>query len=233
MVKVPSDPAQVIVNHASFRVQLGVSNRRVQSQRIARHLIAAEDTARIPVVTTVGAPGRTAARRRPVVWSGRSAPDDTGAHRLLQTMRNGSVRHADEPLTDAGATQVVPRAGDGYGYGYGYAEDPTAQTLETPVVGPQRTHGGRQPLLPPCAPSAAPTTNRRTAARATGTRTTTSRVTADRDTASRDTANRTTTATSSGTPAATGPPPARTPAAAGPGATATTRPGTPTTPAAG
>ncbi|MGW1899766.1 DoxX family protein [Streptomyces hirsutus] len=145
MVKVPSDPAQVIVNHASFRVQLGVSKRRVQSQRIARHLIAAEDTARIPVVTTVGAPGRTAARRRPVVWSGRSAPDDTGAHRLLQTMRNGSVRHADEPLTDAGATQVVPRAGDGYGY----AEDPTARTLETPVVGPQRTHGGRQPLLPP------------------------------------------------------------------------------------
>ncbi|MFE9922271.1 DoxX family membrane protein [Streptomyces sp. NPDC005774] len=145
MVKVPSDPAQVIVNHASFRVQLGVSNRRVQSQRIARHLIAAEDTARIPVVTTVGAPGRTAARRRPVVWSGRSAPDDTGAHRLLQTMRHEGVRHADEPLTDAGATQVVPGAGDGYGY----AEDPAAQTLETPVVGPQRTHGGRQPLLPP------------------------------------------------------------------------------------
>ncbi|MFC5954707.1 DoxX family protein [Streptomyces pratens] len=145
MVKVPSDPAQVIVNHASFRVQLGVSNRRVQSQRIARHLIAAEDTARIPVVTTVGAPGRTAARRRPVVWSGRSAPDDTGAHRLLQTMRHEGVRHADEPLTDAGATQVIPSAGDGYGY----AEDPAAQTLETPVVGPQRTHGGRQPLLPP------------------------------------------------------------------------------------
>ncbi|MFI8303678.1 DoxX family protein [Streptomyces sp. NPDC085927] len=145
MVKVPSDPAQVIVNHASFRVQLGVSNRRVQSQRIARHLIAAEDTARIPVVTTVGAPGRTAARRRPVVWSGRSAPDDTGAHRLLQTMRSEGVRHADEPLTDAGATRVVPRAGDGHGY----AEDPAAQTLETPVVGPQRTHGGRQPLLPP------------------------------------------------------------------------------------
>ncbi len=145
MVKVPSDPAQVIVNHASFRVQLGASNRRVQSQRIARHPIAAEDTARIPVVTTVGAPGRTAARRRPVVWSGRSAPDDTGAHRLLQTMRNEGVHHADEPLADVGATRVVPRAGDGYGY----VEDPAAQTLETPVVGRQRTHGGRQPLLPP------------------------------------------------------------------------------------
>ncbi|NEC83365.1 hypothetical protein G3I38_30015, partial [Streptomyces sp. SID7958] len=84
MVKVPSDPAQVIVNHASFRVQLGVSARRVQSPRIARHLSAAEDTARIPVVTTMGAAGPGAPRRRPVVWSGRSAPDDTGAHRLLQ-----------------------------------------------------------------------------------------------------------------------------------------------------
>ncbi|MFD3733146.1 DoxX family protein [Streptomyces sp. NPDC058632] len=145
MVKVPSDPAQVIVNHASFRVQLGVSNRRVQSPRIARHLIAAEDTARIPVVTTVGAPGRTAARRRPVVWSGRSAPDDTGAHRLLQAMRHEGVHHADEPLTDAGATQLIPHVGDGYGY----AGDLAAQTLETPVIGSQRTHGGRRPLLPP------------------------------------------------------------------------------------
>lgn len=38
MVKVPSDPAQVIVNHASFRVQFGASARRTQSPRIARHL---------------------------------------------------------------------------------------------------------------------------------------------------------------------------------------------------
>lgn len=45
MVKVPSDPAQVIVNHASFRVELGVSARRAQSPRVARHLTAAEDTA--------------------------------------------------------------------------------------------------------------------------------------------------------------------------------------------
>ncbi|WP_437028671.1 DoxX family membrane protein [Streptomyces sp. enrichment culture] len=142
MVKVPSDPAQVIVNHASFRVQLGVSARRVQSPRIARHLSAAQDTARIPVVTTMGAAGPGAARRRPVVWSGRSAPDDTGAHRLLQAVRHDGVRHAEEPLADAGATQVIPRVGAGYGYG----DDPA--TLETPVVGAQRTHGGG-PLLPP------------------------------------------------------------------------------------
>ncbi|MFI7015710.1 DoxX family protein [Streptomyces sp. NPDC050164] len=163
MVKVPSDPAQVIVNHASFRVQLGVSTRRTLSPRVARHLTAAEDTARIPVTAADGA----ATRRRPVVWSGKSAPDDTGAHRLLQAIRHESVRHPDEPATDTGATQVISRVGTdpqapGYGAGYqdggyggtgyegGYQDDLT-QTVETPVVGPQRTHepadGTR--LLPP------------------------------------------------------------------------------------
>ncbi|MFF6876760.1 DoxX family membrane protein [Streptomyces sp. NPDC012474] len=166
MVKVPSDPAQVIVNHASFRVQLGVSTRRAQSPRVARHLTATEDTARIPQVGG-GADGASA-RRRPVVWSGRSAPDDTGAHRLLQAVRHESVRHTDEPASDTGATQVISRVGpghDGPGYqgagysgaGYGGAgfeggyEDDLTQTVETPVVGPQRTHepadGTR--LLPP------------------------------------------------------------------------------------
>ncbi|MEU9570214.1 DoxX family membrane protein [Streptomyces massasporeus] len=160
MVKVPSDPAQVIVNHASFRVQLGVSTRRVQSPRVARHLTATEDTARIPQVG--GEADGATARRRPVVWSGRSAPDDTGAHRLLQAARHESVRHADESASDTGATQVISRVGPGYdgpgyggggyggdGYGDGgYGDD---QTVETPVVGPQRTHepadGTR--LLPP------------------------------------------------------------------------------------
>ncbi|MFG3718796.1 DoxX family protein [Streptomyces massasporeus] len=160
MVKVPSDPAQVIVNHASFRVQLGVSTRRVQSPRVARHLTATEDTARIPQVG--GEADGATARRRPVVWSGRSAPDDTGAHRLLQAVRHESVRHADESASDTGATQVISRVGPGYdgpgyqGAGYdgyggdGYGDD-LAQTVETPVVGPQRTHepadGTR--LLPP------------------------------------------------------------------------------------
>ncbi|MCT7351596.1 DoxX family membrane protein, partial [Streptomyces sp. 15-116A] len=96
--------------------------------------------------------------RRPVVWSGRSAPDDTGAHRLLQAVRNGGVRHPDEPLADPGATQVIPRVGTGYGHdgydgydgygGYGRREEAAAeQTLETPVIGAQRTQDG--PLLPP------------------------------------------------------------------------------------
>ncbi|MFJ7178188.1 DoxX family protein [Streptomyces massasporeus] len=160
MVKVPSDPAQVIVNHASFRVQLGVSTRRLQSPRVARHLTATEDTARTPQVG--GEADGATARRRPVVWSGRSAPDDTGAHRLLQAVRHESIRHADEPASDAGATQVISRVGPGYdtpgyqgagydGYGGDGYGDALAQTVETPVVGPQRTHephdGTR--LLPP------------------------------------------------------------------------------------
>ncbi|MFJ1974285.1 DoxX family membrane protein [Streptomyces sp. NPDC087903] len=138
MVKVPSDPAQIIVNHASFRVQLGASTRRTQSSRIARHLSAPEDPARMPA----------GARRRPVVWSGRSAPDDTGAHRLLQAVRGGSVRHGDEPSADAGATQVIPRVGAGGGFpGDGY--DDLSQTVETPVVGAQRTPDARGTRLLP------------------------------------------------------------------------------------
>jgi uncharacterized membrane protein YphA (DoxX/SURF4 family) len=157
MVKVPSDPAQVIVNHASFRVQLGASARRAQSPRIARHPSAADDAARIP---GPGAAGRAAAasargRRRPVVWSGQSVPDDTGAHRLLQAVRGGSVNHTDDPgggpAPAAGATRVIPRidtdgpyaeGGHGYGGGYGGSGygDALAETAGTPVVGPQRGH---------------------------------------------------------------------------------------------
>ncbi|MGW3111851.1 DoxX family membrane protein [Streptomyces sp. NPDC001091] len=139
MVKVPSDPAQVIVNHASFRVQLGTAGRRTQSPRIARHLSAAQDTA------GMSAAGGTAGRRRPVVWSGRSAPDDTGTHRLLQAVRGSSVRHPDEP---AGATQVIPRLDPDH-TGYADAYDQLDATVETPVLGHQRTgpDGGTR-LLP-------------------------------------------------------------------------------------
>ncbi|MEV5933906.1 DoxX family membrane protein [Streptomyces sp. NPDC052079] len=145
MVKVPSDPAQVIVNHVSFRVQLGASARRAPSPRIARHVSAAADTARIPVVTSVGTAGAAAARRRPVVWSGRSAPDDTGAHRLLQAVRqHEGVRHADDLFTDTGATRVLPRTGAGYDHDDG----PATQPLQTPLVAaPRRPADG--PLLPP------------------------------------------------------------------------------------
>ncbi|MEV6395615.1 DoxX family membrane protein [Streptomyces sp. NPDC051907] len=124
MVKVDCDPAQVIVNHASFRVQLA------QSPRSSRALA---DTARIPAV----AGARTAVRRRaPVVWSGRSAPGDVGATGLLQAMRNSS---SERQAYDAGATQVIPRVG----------VDVMADTAQTPVVGPQGYPGAPdRPLLP-------------------------------------------------------------------------------------
>ncbi|MGW2386250.1 DoxX family membrane protein [Streptomyces sp. NPDC001658] len=144
MVKVPSDPAQIIVNHASFRVQLGASTRRTsQSARIARHLSATEDTTRMPAMgAAAGRPGAAAgARRRPVVWSGKSDPDDTGAHRLLQAVRGGSVRHTEDPTApsaDAGATQVIPRIDVNSGYADD-VYDALDQTVETPVVGAQRT----------------------------------------------------------------------------------------------
>ncbi|WP_406138576.1 DoxX family membrane protein [Streptomyces sp. NBC_01089] len=99
MVKVPCDPAQVVVNHASFRVQLAPnSTPRPAGSRL-------KDTARIPAAA--GAGGR---RRAPVVWSGKSAPDDTGAIRLLQAVRNSGVQEVGYASgQDAGATQVIPR----------------------------------------------------------------------------------------------------------------------------
>ncbi|WP_245967357.1 DoxX family membrane protein [Streptomyces fragilis] len=119
MVKVPCDPAQVIVNHASFRVQLGASARRARSTRIAGHVRATDDTTPIPVVAQPGA-AAAGKRRRPVVWSGHTAPDDTGAHRLLQAVRGaqlGGLAQAPaasggpaSPLAaEAGATRTIPR----------------------------------------------------------------------------------------------------------------------------
>ncbi|WP_328328381.1 MULTISPECIES: DoxX family membrane protein [unclassified Streptomyces] len=99
MVKVPCDPAQVVVNHASFRVQLAPNS-------ILRPAGSGlKNTARIPAAS--GAGGR---RRAPVVWSGKSAPDDTGAIRLLQAVRNSGVQEVGYASGhDAGATQVIPR----------------------------------------------------------------------------------------------------------------------------
>ncbi|MFD4563548.1 DoxX family protein [Streptomyces sp. NPDC058475] len=136
MVKVPSDPAQVIVNHASFRVQLNTAPR-TQSPRIARYVSSTGDTARSPVVGAAGragaaGPAAGARRRAPVVWSGKSAPDDTGAHRLLQAVRSTSQRHGSaDPTGDAGATQVIPRIDE-------HREYEGDLTVETPLVGSQR-----------------------------------------------------------------------------------------------
>ncbi|MDF3149986.1 DoxX family protein, partial [Streptomyces sp. T21Q-yed] len=74
-----------------------------------------------------------------------------GAHRLLQAVRDGSVRHGDEPLTGAGGTQVIPRVEFGdYDRGYeGGYDDELTQTVETPIVGAQRTHESVEARLLP------------------------------------------------------------------------------------
>ncbi|MFD6419623.1 DoxX family membrane protein [Streptomyces sp. NPDC060194] len=95
MTKVPSDPAQVIVTHASFRVQL-------PSAAVPRRAAAGADTLRIPVVGAVAGAQTVARRKAPVVWSGRSAPGEAGATTgLLEAVR--------ESGSGGAATQTIPR----------------------------------------------------------------------------------------------------------------------------
>jgi uncharacterized membrane protein YphA (DoxX/SURF4 family) len=93
-VRVPSDPAQVIVNHASFRVKLGATAPEPRFD--------VDDTAPMPVIPTSvrsAAEARMPRRRRaaPVVWTGHTEPGDPAATQLLQAVRS------------AGATQLLPR----------------------------------------------------------------------------------------------------------------------------
>ncbi|MCR8574074.1 DoxX family protein [Streptomyces sp. Isolate_219] len=97
-VKVPCDPAQVIVNHASFRVQLAAPT--------AGNALA--DTARIPVIRGSAAGAR---RRAPVVWSGRTAPGGTAGAttQLLHAVRDSGIGLDGGQGEDVGTTQVLPR----------------------------------------------------------------------------------------------------------------------------
>jgi uncharacterized membrane protein YphA (DoxX/SURF4 family) len=133
MLKVHSDPAQVIVNHASFRVKLATPSRT------APRLGGLADTARIPAMSDGAAAGAGAARRRtPVVWSGRSRPGDQAASGLLRAVRESGSGYGSGGY-DTGATQVIPRV---------EVEDGTGldRTTATPTVG-GGSDGG--PLLPP------------------------------------------------------------------------------------
>ncbi|MFE2559013.1 DoxX family membrane protein [Streptomyces sp. NPDC059352] len=143
MVKVDSDPAQVIVNHASFRVRLAP----VQTPAFAGGPRVAAFSGAGAAAGAGAVAGAGAPRRRPVVWTGKSAPGATG---LLQAVRESSVStlepsvgHAGRAAhggalggndghggLDAGATQAIPRVDD---------------TMPTPVV-PAEAAG---PLLPP------------------------------------------------------------------------------------
>ncbi|MEV6955603.1 DoxX family membrane protein [Streptomyces sp. NPDC051183] len=125
MVKVPCDPAQVIVNHASFRVRLAPSPS-------ARPKPAGAP-ARVPALggaLAAAAVGAGAGRRRPVVWSGKSAPGDAAAMGgLLQAVRDNSRGHEE---FDGGDTQVIPRID--------LVHDLADDTLATPTVIGQRTY---------------------------------------------------------------------------------------------
>ncbi|MEV7173820.1 DoxX family membrane protein [Streptomyces sp. NPDC093224] len=120
MVKVPCDPAQVIVNHASFRVRLAPSPSARSKP--------AKAPGRAPVLggAVVAAAGATR-RRAPVVWSGKSDAGDAAAMGgLLQAVR-GHDAH------DGGATQVIPRVD--------LAHDLAEDTVATPTVVGQRSYG--------------------------------------------------------------------------------------------
>ncbi|WP_246574323.1 DoxX family protein [Streptomyces genisteinicus] len=136
MIKVHCDPAQVIVNHASFRVQLGQSPRPARALADSARLapFGAAGGAGVPV--GAGAAGRVVRRRAPVVWSGRSAPGDAGATGLLQAVRNSTLEQ-DDPYS-TGSTQVIPRV------------DLAGDTVQHPAVTDAALAERRdRPLLPP------------------------------------------------------------------------------------
>ncbi|WP_327132617.1 DoxX family protein [Streptomyces sp. NBC_01343] len=128
MVKVPCDPAQVIVNHASFRVRLAPSPSARSKP--------ANAPGRVPVLggAVVAAAAGAGRRRAPVVWSGKSAPGDTAAMGgLLQAVREHGRGHGGFDDGDGGATQTIPRVD--------LAHDLAEDTLATPTVIGQRTYG--------------------------------------------------------------------------------------------
>ncbi|MER7465744.1 DoxX family protein [Streptomyces sp. NPDC097981] len=129
MVKVPCDPAQVIVNHASFRVRLAPSPS-ARSKPV-------NAPGRVPVLGGAVVAAGVGRRRAPVVWSGRSAPGDTAAMGgLLQAVREHGRGYDGYDEGDGGATQTIPRVD----LAHDFAEDALA-TLATPTVIGQRSYG--------------------------------------------------------------------------------------------
>ncbi|MFH8366370.1 DoxX family membrane protein [Streptomyces sp. NPDC018031] len=127
MAKVPCDPAQVVVSHASFRVQLA---RPVPSRVVA-------DAVRLDAV-----PGARR-RRAPVVWSGRTVPGGDPAAQLLQAVRQSGRTWGAGPGPDdeTGTTQVLPRV---------TLDDPPT-TVIAPRPGPDRAAGHPPPGRLPAA----------------------------------------------------------------------------------
>ncbi|MCT2592792.1 DoxX family protein [Streptomyces sp. N2-109] len=155
-VKVPCDPAQVVVNHASFRVRLPGPVPRNTAYDLARERAAWERSARERAVregprhegTLHEAAARTApraARRQaPMVWSGRTGPEDTGAMRLLQAVRVPAAGFGAPGGPGAGSggggldTVIGPDYGarsGGYAVGYPDEEATNASTQALPRIG--------------------------------------------------------------------------------------------------
>ncbi|MFG2986694.1 DoxX family membrane protein [Streptomyces sp. NPDC048258] len=130
MVKVPCDPAQVIVNHASFRVRLAPSPSARSKP--------ANAPGRAPVLGGAVVAAGATRRRSPVVWSGRSEAGDSAAMGgLLQAVREAGRGHDEY---DGGATQVIPRLD--------LAHDLADDTLARPTVIGQRTYGSPDETRP-------------------------------------------------------------------------------------
>ncbi|GAA2062374.1 DoxX family membrane protein [Streptomyces albiaxialis] len=161
-VKVPSDPAEVVVNHASFRVRLGSAAASGPSGPARPHV--GEETQPMPAVATAGAAAGAGAgaagagaaaggrRRTPVVWSGRAEPDDTGATRLVQAVRTAEAERThgtaagDGAGGDATATQVLPQVTDPGGRPDRGGPPTGPATVVGPPRGPQPSEAER-PLL--------------------------------------------------------------------------------------
>ncbi|MGW2178087.1 DoxX family membrane protein [Streptomyces sp. NPDC001732] len=139
MTKVDCDPAQVIVNHASFRVQLA------PGQRARLRGLAPAGVPRIPAMS--GGAGTARGRRAPVVWSGRSAPGDPGATGLLQAVRNSTAGRPGAGY-DSYAPYAAPEFDGGQGSG---GIDCLEETQPNPVITAPQQPGpyGNGPLLPP------------------------------------------------------------------------------------
>ncbi|MGW1844680.1 DoxX family membrane protein [Streptomyces sp. NPDC001966] len=141
MTKVDCDPAQVIVNHASFRVQLA------PGQRPRLRGLAPAGVPRIPAMSGAGA---ARGRRSPVVWSGRSAPGDPGATGLLQAVRNSTAgRPAPATGYDAYDPYAAPERDGGPGMAGTQVIDLLEETQPNPVLTAPHQPGGYGPLLPP------------------------------------------------------------------------------------
>jgi uncharacterized membrane protein YphA (DoxX/SURF4 family) len=128
MPRVPSDPAQVIVNHVSFRVQLGATSARAFGPD------SLADTAKIPVVQQ-----STRRRRAPLVWSGQSAPGDPAAGELLQAVRRAGPGAVTQVLPRIDETIVLPPAVPTV-VGQRSAPSPTG-------LRPQRGYGDDEPAV--------------------------------------------------------------------------------------